>query len=507
MNDTKRRFNLLATKKGRLAAFFTLYMSEGLPQGFTGAALALEFKRMGMNAAALGTFAATLVMPWTWKFIMGPFVDNLHSRKFGPKKQWIVTCQIGMLATLALALFFFPSMDGGVITGLSLFTTLLVIHNVFAATQDVAIDGLACNTLHKDERGLANGLMFAGATVGSTLGGSGVIFMKQYLGFTMASLVVPLLLVGILTVLILFIVEQQLKSETTEVDLTVSDDIADSPYAPPTKVKVVRQSSSDIAVTPSGSLQQTLDEIWKYLVTTLRTFFLTKRGFLGMIIALLPFGGMALSLVVSTVLTPTIGMTDGEIAKLGLFSSIIFVVFCMLGGFVSDKIGRRISLVIFAMGTLVPTIWMGMQLEGAGWQYAPEGDGSGNWPRHESLINAWWIATCVYSVFHGLMYGVRSAFFMDIVNPKISATHFTAYMALINVVTMYTYWWEGKAIDITSAGWGLTYLQIFIIDAIVGSLFILVIPFIKPNKEEQTAAEEEDQGIYDIPPAYPDPQK
>ena len=47
--------NLLSTPKGRLTGFFCLYLSEGLPQGFTGTAVALEFKRMGMTGAAIGT--------------------------------------------------------------------------------------------------------------------------------------------------------------------------------------------------------------------------------------------------------------------------------------------------------------------------------------------------------------------------------------------------------------------------------------------------------------------
>ena len=139
--------NLLKTKTGRLAAFGGLYMSEGLPQGFAGVALALEFKRRGMDAAALGTFAATIMLPWTWKFVMGPFVDNLHIRRFGARKQWIVFAQIGMLACLALALMRMPEFTAAGAVGLGLFTALMVLHNVFAATQDVAIDALACSVL------------------------------------------------------------------------------------------------------------------------------------------------------------------------------------------------------------------------------------------------------------------------------------------------------------------------------------------------------------------------
>jgi PAT family beta-lactamase induction signal transducer AmpG len=46
-------------------------------------------------------------------------------------------------------------------------TGVLLIHNSFGAMQDVAIDALAVNTCSPDERGLANGVMFAGAAIGS----------------------------------------------------------------------------------------------------------------------------------------------------------------------------------------------------------------------------------------------------------------------------------------------------------------------------------------------------
>lgn len=109
--------NLLKTKTGRLTAFAGLYLSEGLPQGFAAVALALEFKRRGMDAAALGTFAATIMLPWTWKFVMGPLVDNLHIRRFGARKQWIVFAQVGMLLCLALALLRMPDFTSGRLAG------------------------------------------------------------------------------------------------------------------------------------------------------------------------------------------------------------------------------------------------------------------------------------------------------------------------------------------------------------------------------------------------------
>ncbi len=445
--------NLLSSRPGRLAGFFCLYLSEGLPQGFTTVAVALEFKRMGMTGKDIGLFAATIMLPWAWKWLMGPLVDNFHLRRFGRRKQWILFTQAGMLLTLLAALPFFPriSSDGSVV-GLALFSGLLLAHNVFAASQDVAIDALACSTLAEHERGVANGLMFAGAQAGAAIGGSGVIYLKGVLGFPAASLLVPLLLCNVMA-LVLFLIREPV------------------PAPPPPAEKPAR----------APAFAHTLRKTASYLAVVLRVFFLTRRGFLGLLLAVIPFGGMALSLTVSSVLTPTLGMRDTEIAHLGLVCSLVFTVCCMTGGFLSDRYGRRLTLAVFSAGTLLPTLWMGWKLHTAGWTYPTDPLPGGIWPRHEALISAWWAASLAYSVFQGLMYGIRTAFYMDIVEPRIAATHFTACMALLNVVTIYSHAWQGKAVTaVAQQGWGMTYLQVFLLDAALGALFLLILPFVKP---------------------------
>lgn len=459
--------NLLKTRRGRLTAFCGLYVSEGLPQGFTGTAVALEFKRMGMSGAAIGTFAAMIMLPWAWKWLLGPLVDNLHFKRFGRRKQWIVFTQLGMILTLVASILLFPQVafaaDGSrMFIGFELFSMMLLAHNVFSASQDVAIDALACSTLGEDERGIANGLMFAGAQVGGALGGSGVLYLKGWLGFSTASMLAPLLLIGVLTMVVVLIFEH-----------TASHAILDTAT---TSDKIDRE--------PRG---HALRRITSYLTVVLHVFFLTRRGFLGLVLAVLPFGGMALSLTVSNVLTPTLGMNDNEIATLGLVSSLVFTVCCMVGGVLSDRFGRRLTLAVFSAGTLAPTVWMGWKLQSEGWTLPAGASLDGTWPRHEILIGAWWSATMVYAIFNGLMYGIRTAFYMDIVEPRIAATHFTACMALLNVCTVYSYWWEGKAVTpIADGGWGYTYLQIFLIDAALGALFLLILPFVNPKPKSVT---------------------
>jgi PAT family beta-lactamase induction signal transducer AmpG len=44
--------DLLATRKGRLAAFFLLYVTEGIPLGFTAIAIAAQMRRQGLGPTA-----------------------------------------------------------------------------------------------------------------------------------------------------------------------------------------------------------------------------------------------------------------------------------------------------------------------------------------------------------------------------------------------------------------------------------------------------------------------
>jgi PAT family beta-lactamase induction signal transducer AmpG len=76
----------------------------------------------------------------------------------------------------------------------------------------------------------------------------------------------------------------------------------------------------------------------------------------------------------------------------------------------------------------------------------------------------------VYSVFQGLMYGTRTALFMDVTTPRVAATQFTAYMAMLNFVISYSANWQGIALS----RWG--YPVTLTIDAAVGLACIALLP-------------------------------
>jgi hypothetical protein len=70
--------------------------------------------------------------------------------------------------------------------------------------------------------------------------------------------------------------------------------------------------------------------------------------------------------------------------------------------------------------------------------------------------------TLAFNVAMGLMYGTRSAVFMDITNPAVAATQFTAYMALMNLAIAFSATWQGVAIE------ALGYPATLLLDAGVG---------------------------------------
>ena len=400
--------NLLATKRGRLAAFFALYLTEGIPLGFTATAIATQMRRQGVGPAEIGAFVGSLYLPWAFKWAIGPFVDVLASDRWGRRRMWIVIAQVLMVATLLAALPVSFSAQ------LKLFTVLILIHNVFGATQDVAIDALAVNTLREDERGLANGLMFGGAYLGQTIGGSGVLFLTPVIGFPSTFVVVAIWILSI----------------TLLVALPLQE-----PKGPP-------RPAADGAPLASAARQ-----IGGFMRDALRAFVGTRGAFVGLLFALMPAGAYALGLALQSNLAVELGMNDAQVGWLNLWTTVISALGCVAGGWLSDRYGRRRMLALYLVGTAIPTMALAVAMSRFGWIHALPPDMANRPVPPAALVSAFWIASVTYAVFQGLMYGTRTALFMDVTTPRVAATQFTAYMAMLNLVISYTANWQGWAVE------------------------------------------------------------
>ena len=430
--------DLLATRRGRLTAFFFLYVTEGIPLGFGATAVATQLRRADVGPAEIGAFVGSFYLPWAFKWAYGPFIDVFASERFGRRRGWIIATQVLMALTLMSTAFLeLPQQLG-------LFTLILLVHNSFGAMQDVAIDALAVGTLTEDERGLANGLMFAGAAIGQAVGGSGVLFLAGYTGFQPT----------------FFFVSGAILAVTLFVALPLRE--------APGPARVVAAGVS--------KLRAAGREMRDFAVDSFRAFLDTRGAFTGLLVALLPGGAMSLGLAMRTNLAVELGLDDDKVAWLALWSSVITAACMVIGGLLSDKLGRRRMLSLYIVLMSLPTLWLAWQLQRHGWIFPASMAGAERRAASPELVWALWVAALVYSGAMGLMYGARSAIFMDVTNPRVAATQFTAYMALLNLSIAYSAIWQGIAAE------ALGYPKMLLVDAIVGPLCVLLLPWMTASR-------------------------
>jgi PAT family beta-lactamase induction signal transducer AmpG len=424
--------NLLATRRGRLVAFFLLYMTEGIPFGFASIAMATQMRRAGLSATAIGAFTAAIYLPWGFKWLVGPLVDVLASDRLGRRRGWILLMQLLMVASLLLLL------NAGMAASIGVLTTLIIVHNCFAATQDVAIDALACNTLHEDERGLANGLMFGGSYFGQALGGSGALLLTSSIGFNHTFLLVAATILAVTIFVVM----------------------------PMREPAVPRALAAGV-----NALSRVGSELRDFLRASWRAFADHRSSMLGIVLGLLPFGAMALGLALQTNLAVEFGMNDNQVGQLTLWVNILNALGCVAGGWLSDKFGRRRMLALYVASMSLPTLWLAWGCWQQQWIF-PAARGVVAVAVPAALLSLFWVTSLIWSVFNGLMYGTRAALFMDLTNPRVAATQFTLYMALMNLTLSYSSRWQGWAVD--HYGYPATLL----IDSVFGLVCLLMLPFI-----------------------------
>ncbi len=109
----------------------TLYFFEGVPYSIVMITSGLVYKTMGVSVASLAFWTSLLYLPWTIKFLWGPYIDV-----FSTKRNWVVWTQF----TLGLSLI-----AVGLVMPLSAFYAvslmILAVVAISSASHDIAADG------------------------------------------------------------------------------------------------------------------------------------------------------------------------------------------------------------------------------------------------------------------------------------------------------------------------------------------------------------------------------
>lgn len=150
---------------------FSLYIAQSIPMSFFSTVVPV-IMRQGQYSLESIALLQLVKLPWIFKFLWAPFIDN-HSRNTQQLKRWIIFSEL-FYALIILSIGFFDLQ-----TDFKAIIFLLILAFAASATQDIATDIFAIFILKKRERSIGNSLQSAGSFVGSLVG-TGLLLIAYY---------------------------------------------------------------------------------------------------------------------------------------------------------------------------------------------------------------------------------------------------------------------------------------------------------------------------------------
>ena len=367
----------------RVLTLCSLYVSQGLPQGFIHYALKNHLADQGITTSEIGGVIAMISLPWTVKFLWGPIVDRFGIASMGKRRPWIILSQ-ALTVVVLLILATVPGLDSNLhFLGLGILSV-----NIWTSLQDVCTDSLAVDLVPEKQRGILNGFMYGCSYLGSFLGGTLIghfLFMEG--GSIQLALVVLSGCVFTIMLLPLFIRERP---------------------------------GEKILPWTAGSSQLREDE--EHARSAAILFHQIKQAFsrrIALTAALLAVGAhvgnSALNIIASKHFITEVGWDKKAYTYLESFGTWFSLGGAFIGGFVASKLGAKRSVVL--AGSLIALVWIYFSQMESFWS-------------EEWLIrsNMWVLATLL-----GLFSVSLFTLFMNVSERRVAASQFTAYMALLNL--------------------------------------------------------------------------
>jgi PAT family beta-lactamase induction signal transducer AmpG len=414
-------------------AFGFMYLSEGIPYGFATTAMAMHMRMQGLSIEQIGAFVAAVLLPWGFKWAWAPLIDIVKFNRFGGRKAWLLICTVMMCITLiTMAVVDF-------VANYQLIIWMVILNNIFGATQDVAIDSLAVSTLKDNERARANGFMFGGQYTGIAMGGGGAIFVSSVWGFDVSLMFVAAVLVAVLLFVIFFIKDPQVQ-----------------------KTEQAHQL---------GALTRFLSTFHQFFRNLYTGFMESGSGpKVGILFALLPVGAMALAYAILSTIQVDYGLSERQISQLSFAQAIVAAAGCLTGGFLGHRFGVKRMTALFYFLTIIPAIYLAAQIQLVGLVNIP--------------INHLRATILTHGFLFGMAYAVRIAIFMGMTKPAVAATQFTTYMALSNIAISIGNLWQGAVAE--RFGYSLA----LYLDAAFIVVALSVMPFLKNREKKVKTADD-----------------
>jgi PAT family beta-lactamase induction signal transducer AmpG len=359
------------------ALFGILILPFGASVGFLQVAAPWWFAHAGLGLPEIAAISAVSFLPHAYKIFWCPLID------LGPhRKLWYLAASFATAALLAAAAMV-P--DPG--KHVPLLSLLLTLSQAAAATSSAALDALMAICSRDEDKGRAGGWYMAGNVGGTGILGAGAVWMGEHFSpgaagaFTAAVVVLS-------TLPVLTLVEPQDKLQTGSL---------------------------------SSALWVRISAIGRDLWSTLRS----REGITGLIIVASPVGCGALTNLFSAMAPDYHAPAETVELVSGLGGGIVGAIGSVLGGYLADKINRRVAYAVaggitalcafaMALGPLTPTTY------------------------------TW--GSLTYSFANGISYAAFAGLVLEMVSHGAAVTtKYTMFTAISNQAISYCTYLDGRA--------------------------------------------------------------
>ena len=382
---------LQESRTARFGTLCTLYFSQGIPWFFVATALVTFLvDENSMTDDEKLVLISMGMLPWIiGKLILGPLIDRIQFRSMGRRRPWVLISQLGMAVTIgAFLLIEDPAED------LQMLGLFFLIHNIFAALQDVSADALAVEVLPEGEIPLANGLMFVAK-------GFGAMFAVLVLGSILldsgfqAALLVQLPVLFLIMLVPLFVLEKE-----GDKFLPWSKGLSSSTETTDEETMKFGEIISGFKVAISDPAPR-----WALLLCTIMWI----GGGMGTGMGIIDFQWEFL--FVDELGWDAQDYLDTKALPVFLSTMAGFLV----GGFLGSKFGsQRVLLTAVGAGTLMTIVWSASR---------------DNWSDQGFMTGIWLFWTLIWAIVGANLL----ALLMSVTTKELGGTQFSIYMTLINV--------------------------------------------------------------------------
>jgi MFS family permease len=328
--------------------------------GYIGVAVAYFLAQAGVSTVQIAGLLAVGFIPQTWKFLWAPIVDTT----LGQIKWYVLAALASSLGILAIGAI--PANA----SSLPLLTTVMLAVFVAGTFLCMSVESLMAHATPAGEKGRAGGWLQAGNLGGGGLGGGAGLWMAQHLpGNWITGSVLGA--ACLLCCLALRFVRE-----------------------PPTVHREDRFTRE---------LANVLKDLWQVARSRL--------GFLALLILFLPIGTGAAGGLFSAVADDWHASADTVALVNGVLGGIAAALGCVAGGFLCDRMDRKIAYGLYGLLQALSAIAMAIAV------------------RTEAMYI---VFTVVYGLITGLTYAGFTAVTLEAIGLGAAATKYTVFASLSN---------------------------------------------------------------------------